>query len=173
MRLKGKTVGVLVEDRYEDQEAWYPIFRMREEGATVQVIGTGRKEVYDSKHGYPLRQDVSAKDVEAKSLDAIVVPGGYAPDLLRMNKDVTRLVRECSENGKVVAAICHAGWVLVSAGILRGKRATCYEAIKDDVMNAGAEYVDKEVVVDGRLITSRKPADLPAFCRAIIDTLTG
>lgn len=171
MRLKGRTVGVLVEDRYEDQEAWYPIFRMREEGATVKVIGTGRKEVYESKHGYPLRQDVSAKDVDARSLDAVIVPGGYAPDLLRMNEDVTRLVRQCSEAGKVVAAICHGGWVLASAGILRGRRATCYVAIKDDVTNAGARYVDEEVVVDGKLITSRKPDDLPAFSRAIIDAL--
>ena len=170
MRLKGKTVGVLVEDHYQEMEVWYPIYRMREEGATVRIIGTGKPE-YESKLGYPVKADVDAGAVKASELDAIVVPGGYAPDILRRYDDVTSLVRDVDRRGGVVAAICHAGWVLVSAGILRGRKATCFSAIKDDVVNAGAEYVDAEVVVDRNLVTSRKPDDLPAFCRAIIDAL--
>ncbi len=116
--------------------------------------------------------DKSADKVKAGDFDAVVIPGGYAPDRMRLHEPMVRFVREMDKAGKVVAAICHAGWMLVSADILRGRKATCYAAIRDDLVNAGAAYADAEVVRDGNLITSRKPEDLPAFCRAIIQAVS-
>jgi protease I len=171
MTLEGKRVAVLAENSYQELELWYPLLRLREAGAEVLVVGTGSADTYTSKLGYPVQVDVAADQVSATSLDAIVVPGGYAPDLMRRYPAMVSLVREAFEQGKIVAAICHAGWMLVSAGILSGKEATCFFSIKDDVINAGANYVDAEVVRDGNLITSRVPADLPAFCRTIIAAL--
>jgi protease I len=172
MSLKGKRVAILAEDVYEDLELWYPYYRLLEEGAEVQVVGPEAK-VYASKHGYPVQANVAASEVMASHFDAVVVPGGFAPDKLRRYPAVLDLVRGVHEEGGVVAAICHAGWVLVSAGILRGKRAKCVSAIKDDMINAGAQYVDQAVVVDGKLVTSRTPADLPAFMPAVIMALKG
>jgi protease I len=171
MSLTGKRVAILAEDNYQELELWYPLLRLREEGAEVKVIGTGSAETYTSKHGYPVTVDAAAHQVKAADFDAIIVPGGYAPDLLRRYDAVLNLVREAHQQGKVVAAICHAGWVLVSAGILRGRKVTCVSAIKDDVINAGATYLDQEVVQDDNIITSRVPTDLPAFCRTIIAAL--
>ena len=171
MTLEGKRVAVLAENSYQELELWYPLLRLREAGAEVLVVGTGSADTYTSKLGYPVQVDVAADQVSATSLDAIVVPGGYAPDLMRRYPAMVNLVREAFEQDKIVAAICHAGWMLVSAGILPGKKATCFFSIRDDVINAGADYVDAEVVRDGNLITSRVPADLPAFCRAIIAAL--
>jgi protease I len=173
MSLTGKRVAILAEDNYQDLELWYPLLRLREAGAEVMVIGTGSAETYTSKHGYPVTVDAVADEVKAADFDAIIVPGGYAPDLLRRYEAVLKLVREAHQQGKVIAAICHAAWVLISAGILKGRRVTCVSAIKDDVVNAGATYLDQEVVHDGNLITSRMPADLPAFCRTIIAALEG
>jgi len=173
MELTGKKVVILAEETYEDLELWYPYYRMREAGATVTIVGTGSADVYPSKHGYPAKVDARADDVHAADIDAVIVPGGFAPDRLRRYPAVLKLVREADEAGKVVAAICHAGWVLISAGILKGRTATSVAAIKDDMVNAGAQWVDREVVRDGNLITSRTPADLPAFCRTIIAALTG
>ncbi len=173
MELTGKVVVVLAEETYEDLELWYPYYRMREAGATVTIVGTGSAEVYQSKHGYPAKVDAKADDVRAADIDAVIIPGGFAPDRLRRYPAVLKLVREAAEEGKVVAAICHAGWVLVSAGVLKGRTATSVAAIKDDMANAGAQWVDREVVRDGNLITSRTPADLPAFCRTIIDAIAG
>lgn len=173
MELAGKRVVVLAEDMYEDPELWYPYYRMKEAGATVTLVGTGSAETYSSKHGYPVRVDARADDIRAADVDAVIIPGGFAPDRLRRYPAVLRLVREAFEAGKVVAAICHGPWVLVSAGVLRGRTATSVSAIKDDVTNAGAEWVDREVVRDGNLITSRTPADLPAFCRTIIEAMRG
>jgi len=173
MELAGKRVVVLAEDMYEDPELWYPYYRMKEAGATVTLVGTGSAETYSSKHGYPVRVDARADDVRAADVDAVIIPGGFAPDRLRRYPAVLRLVREAFEAGKVVAAICHGPWVLVSAGVLRGRTATSVSAIRDDVTNAGAEWVDREVVRDGNLITSRTPADLPAFCRTIIEAMRG
>jgi protease I len=136
------------------------------------VVGTGSADTYASKNGYPVQVDMVADQVTAGDVDAVVVPGGYAPDLMRRYPAMVRLVREAFEQGKVVAAICHAGWMLASADVLKGKEATCFFAIKDDLINAGATYVDAEVVRDGNLITSRTPADLPAFCRTIIEALS-
>ena len=148
-----------------------PYYRMKEEGAEVKVIGTGGAKSYASKHGYPVNVDVQADQVKAVEFDAVIVPGGYAPDMMRRHPAMVNLVREASQQGKVVAAICHAGWMLVSANILKGKKATSFFSIKDDLVAAGADWQDAEVVVDGNLITSRKPDDLPAFCRAIIGAL--
>lgn len=171
MGLQGKRVAVLAENMYQELELWYPLLRLREAGAETFVVGTGSADTYQSKLGYPVQVDVVAGQISAGDLDAVVIPGGYAPDQMRRYPDMVNLVREAFEQGKVVAAICHAGWMLASADVLRGKKATCFFAIKDDLINAGAEYVDAEVVRDGNLITSRVPSDLPAFCRAIIEAL--
>lgn len=170
MKLTNKNIAILVEDLYEDLELWYPALRMREAGATVKIVGP-EKRVYKSKHGYEAVADVDAAKVKAADFDAIIVPGGYAPDKMRLNKHMVGLVRDGLKSGKCVAAICHGGWMLCSAGGISGRKVTGYIAIKDDLVNAGAKYEDKEVVVDGNLITSRKPDDLPAFCRAIIDKI--
>ena len=169
--LIGRKVIVLAEDLYEDLELWYPVLRLREEGAEVVIAGTGAT-AYKGKNGYPVAVDTSVDKVSAGGFDAVVIPGGYAPDLLRRYPAVLSLVRDMFQQGRVVAAICHAAWVPISAGVLRGRRATCVGAIKDDVINAGAQYEDAEVVRDGNLITSRQPSDLGAFCREIIKALT-
>jgi protease I len=165
-----KKVAVLLEDYYQVLEVWYPYLRLREEGMQTVFVGTGKGQ-YKSKEGYPAEEELPIKKAKASDFDAVVVPGGYAPDILRRYAEINNFVKDMFDQGKVVAAICHAGWVLVSAGILKGKKATCFSAIKDDVINAGAEYIDQEVVVDGNLITSRNPYDLPAFCREIVKKL--
>lgn len=171
MKLAGKRVAVLAEANYEDLELWYPLIRMREEGAEAFVVGTGSSNSYPSKHGYPVNVDAEAEMVSASQFDAIIVPGGWAPDRLRRSAAVLRLVRDANEQGKIIGAICHAGWVLVSAQVLKGRTITCVKAIKDDVVNAGANYVDQEVVRDGNMVTSRTPDDLPAFCRELVEAI--
>jgi protease I len=171
MSLKGKRVAILAENLYQEMELWVPYYRMKEEGAEVKVVGAGGAKSYASKHGYPVSVDAQAETVDAVEFDAVIIPGGYAPDLMRRSEPMVRLVREAFQHGRLVAAICHAGWMPVSAGILKGKRATSFFSIKDDMLNAGATWVDEEVVVDGNLITSRKPDDLPAFCREIVKAL--
>jgi protease I len=172
MKLAGKRVAVLAENLYQEMELWVPYYRLKEEGAEVKVVGAGGATAYASKHGYPVTVDVQADQVKAVEFDAVVVPGGYAPDLMRRHPAMVGLVRDAAQQGKVVAAICHAGWMLVSAGVLKGRRATSFFSIKDDMVNAGAQWADAEVVVYGTLITSRKPDDLPAFCRAIVAALS-
>lgn len=171
MRLKGKKVFILIENNYQDLEFWVPYYRLKEEGVEVTVVGSGSSRTYTSKYGYPVEVEKEAKEIDPSKYDGVVIPGGYAPDLMRRYPDMVRIVREAHQKGKVIAAICHAGWMLVSAGILKGKKATGFFAIKDDLVNAGAQYVDEEVVRDGNLITSRKPDDLPAFCRETIEAL--
>ncbi len=171
MLLTGKRIAILAEDLYQDLELWYPLLRFREEGAEVIVVGSGRTREYTGKFGYPVVVDASAQEVKAAQFDAVVIPGGYAPDHMRRYPAMVSLVREAALAGKVVAAICHGGWMLASAGVLPGKTVTSFFAIKDDLVHAGASFVDVEVAVDGNLITSRKPEDLPAFCRAIIAAL--
>lgn len=164
-------VAVLVEDQYQVLEVWYPYLRLREEGIETVMVGTGRKKEYLSKEGYPAPEELSIKNTRVSEFDGVVIPGGYAPDILRRHDEVNRFVKGMHDEGKLVAAICHAGWVLVSAGILKGKNATCFSAIKDDVINAGAKFIDEEVVIDGNLVTSRNPYDLPAFLRESIKFL--
>jgi protease I len=171
MKLTGKRVALLVENHYQDQEVWYPFYRLKEEGAEVVVVGTGSAKMYTSKFGYPIDVDQSASEVSAADFDAVVIPGGYAPDLMRRYPDMVKLVREAVLADKVVASICHGGWMLASAKILAGRTVTSFFAIKDDLEHAGAKFVDVEVAVDGNLITSRMPDDLPAFLRAIIAAL--
>ena len=173
MNLSGKHAVVLAENLYNELELWYPLLRLRGTGMTVQVVGTGSASTYTSKHGLPVAVDATADQVKAQEVDAVVIPGGYAPDMMRRYPAVLQLVRDVLKQGKVVAAVCHAGWVLVSAGVLKGRTATSVAAIKDDMINAGAKWVDQEVVQDGNLITSRVPADLPAFTDAIIAALGG
>ncbi len=168
--IKNKKVLIFAENMFEDLELLYPKLRLMEEGAKVVVVGTGEK-VYKGKYGYPVEVDGNARDFKPKDFDAVIIPGGFAPDFLRQHKEATNFVREMHSQGNVVAAICHGAWVLVSAGIVKGKKITCVSRIKDDVINAGAEYADEEVVVDGNIVTSRKPDDLPAFCREIIRLL--
>ncbi len=173
MELKGKKVAVFVETLYQELEAWYPILRLREAGAEVFTVGPQAGATYESKLGYPIKADRAVDQVKVSDFDALVIPGGFAPDYMRRSPGFVRLVADADKEGKPVAAICHAVWMFCSARILKGRRVTCFFSIKEDVMNAGAEYVDEEVVVDRNLITSRKPDDLPAFCRAIISALSG
>lgn len=171
MSLKGKEIIILAENDYEDLELWYPVLRMREEGAKVTIVGSGSSKNYQSKHGYPVKVDISADKVNIDKYSAIIVPGGWAPDKMRRYPSVVNLVKMAFEKNKIIAAICHGPSLLISANVLNGKTSTCFFAIKDDVIFAGADYVDQEVVRDGNLITSRDPNDLPAFCREIIAAL--
>jgi protease I len=171
MDLAGKRIAILAENLYEDLELWYPVLRFREAGAEVVIIGAGAT-TYTSKHGYPVQPDAHADEVRAADFEAVIIPGGYAPDHMRRHQAMVNLVREACQQEKVVAAICHGPWMLVSADVVRNKWLTCFFSIKDDIINAGGRYEDREVVRDGNLITSRMPEDLPAFCSTIIDALT-
>ncbi len=171
MKLEGKRIAVLAEDLFEDLELWVPVMRLREAGVRVEIVGATGAKRHVGKHGVPVTVDVAAGDAEAASYDGVVIPGGYAPDRMRRHDEMLRLVRAIHDAGGVVAMICHAGWVAISAGIVAGKRLTSTASIKDDLTNAGATWIDEEVVQDGRLISSRGPQDLPAFCRALIRAL--
>jgi protease I len=172
MTLQNKTILFFAGPLYEDLELWYPKIRLEEEGARTVVAGTGEK-TYQGKRGYPITVDTSVDVIQAADFDGLVIPGGYAPDIMRRSGKLLQLTREIYQAGKPVAFICHAGWVPISAGIVRGKRGTSVGAIKDDLVNAGMLWEDSPVVVDGNLISSRTPADLPVFCKAIIAALEG
>lgn len=161
-------IAVLAENIYEDLEAWYPILRLREAGYEVVVIGPEAGVTYTSKHGYPLKSDISASNARARDYAGIVIPGGYAPDKMRRNPHMVQLVKDIFAAGKAVASICHGPWMFAEADIARGRRFTCVGAIKTDVINAGGFFVDAEVVVDGNLISSRTPPDLPAMMREML-----
>lgn len=171
-QLRGLRILVLAESQYQELELWYPVLRFREAGADVVVASPARGGLYASKIGYPVRSDVSVEEIDPTDLDALIIPGGFAPEAMRRSQPLLDLVRKADENGTIVAAICHAGWVLVSAGIARGRQLTCVPIIRDDVISAGANYTDAPVVQDGNLITSRLPNDLPAFCAQIASALT-
>lgn len=167
-----KNIAILAEDDYEDLELWYPLLRLREEGFQTMVLGVDC-DVYYSKHGYEVVADAAVDEVDPEDFDGVIVPGGWAPDKLRRYPAVNDFVRKLFDNGKLVASICHGGSLLISAGILKGKKATAVSAIKDDMINAGARFIDTEVICDDNLITSRTPRDLPAFMREIIKFLRG
>lgn len=171
MSLSGKKVAILIEDMFNVFEFWYPYYRLKEAGAEVTVVGSGRTGVFKGKPGTEYKADTSADKVSATDFDGVVIPGGYAPDMMRRYPAMVNLVKDVYAAGKPVAAICHAGWMLASAGIVSGKKLTSFFAVKDDMVHAGAEWVDREVVVDGNLITSRTPDDLPAFMKAVIAAL--
>jgi protease I len=171
MKLKGKRIAYLVEDGFEDLEFWVPLMRLQEEGAQVTVISDKAAD-FSGKHGLQARADTAADDVSAGDFDAVVIPGGWAPDKLRRYQAVKDLVRGAYEAGKIVAAICHAGLVLISAGIVRGHKATGSEGIKDDLINAGAEWLDEPAFRDGNLVWGRVVADIPDFCRELVSALS-
>jgi protease I len=166
-----KKVAVLVEDMYEDLELWYPFIRLKEAGYQPVIIGSGTKETYLSKHGYPAKAGLSADKASSDDFEAVIIPGGFAPDHMRRHPPMVDFVKKMYSKQKLVASICHAGSMLVSANVLKGKKATSFYSIKDDMINAGVRWFDEEVVVDGNLITSRTPEDLPAFMKAILQHL--
>ena len=166
-------VAVLVEQKYEELEVWYPVLRLREAGYAVSLVGPEAGKTYPSKLGYPATADVSAGSVSAADVDAVVIPGGFAPDYIRRSPAMLKLVRDLAAAGKPTAAICHGPWVLCSTPALKGRRATGFHSIRDDMANAGARFEDAEVVIDGHIITSRTPGDLPAFMRAVLAQLGG
>src|SRR5690625_5047567 len=171
MRLKGKKVIALVEENFEDLEHWYPVLRLREEGAQVDIVGPEAKKTYNGKHGVPAETDYAFADIQANDYDGILVPGGWAPDKLRRYYEVITFIQDMNAAKKPIGQICHAGWVLISANILQGRKVTSTPAIKDDITNAGATWLDEEVVVDGHLISSRRPPDLPPYVKAFADKL--
>ena len=171
MGLTSKRIAVFVANYYEDLEFWYPYIRMKEAGAEVVSIGP-KKTTYTGKHGIPVEAELSIDSVNADEFKALIIPGGYSPDHMRRSPAMVELVKKMNDAGKLVAAICHGGWMLASAGIIDGRKVTSFFSIKDDLINAGADWVDGEVVKDGNIITSRNPNDLPAFCRKIIETLS-
>ncbi len=168
MKLDGKKIAIMLERDYQEMEVWYPYYRLKEEGAKVVRVAPKAGENYPSKLGYPCPSDAAAKDVRAADFDAVVIPGGWSPDFMRRDENMIRFIQDAAKANLVLAAICHGGWMLCCTDALRGKQATSFVAIKHDMLNAGAKWVDQECVVDGKLITSRKPDDLPAFCAAII-----
>ena len=171
--LAGRRVLTFVGDVYEDLELWYPKLRLIEAGAEVVVAGLEAGAAYAGKHGYPCRADASLDEVDAAEFDGLVVPGGFMPDRLRREAQVLKLVRDFDAAGKLIAAICHGGWIPISAGVYRGVRVTGSPGIKDDLVNAGAHWEDAPVVVDRHFVSSRKPDDLPAFVVAILKSLGG
>jgi protease I len=171
MRLKDKKVIALVEHDFEDLELWYPILRLQEEGATVHLVGNEAKKQYKGKYGVPAESDYAFGDINSEDYDAILVPGGWAPDKLRRYPEVLQFVKEMDEAKKPIGQICHAGWVLISANILQGKKVTSTPGIKDDMTNAGASWYDEPVITDGHIISSRRPPDLPPYVKAFADKL--
>ncbi len=166
-----KKVAILIANIFEDNELFYPYFRLQEEGYQVDLVGAEANTAYKSKNGGKALSDKAAKDVDADDYDAMVIPGGYSPDYMRRSKETVQLVKDLSNQGKPIAAICHGPWMMASACDLKGKTLTGAPSIKDDLENAGGTFVDQEVVVDGNLITSRHPGDLPAFLKSIIAAL--
>ena len=167
-----KPIVILAEQMYQEMEIWYPLYRLREAGYEVVVAGPEAGKNYPSKLGYPCKSDISFEDLDVSKYDGVVVPGGMSPDYIRRHDRANRFVKYMDDESKLVAAICHGPWVLCSAhGMLKNRKATCFFAIKDDVIHAGAQYSDAEVVVDKNLVTSRKPDDLPAFMQACLKVL--
>lgn len=166
--LKGKTAAIIAADEFEDLELFHPMYRLQEEGIKTIVVGLTMDPI-KGKRGYSITPDASIEEVSAEDFDFLVVPGGKSPEKLRLNQKVLRFVKDFDTQGKPIAAICHAGQVLASAGIVKNRTLTCVAGIRDDIINAGAHYVDKAIVIDGNLVTSRVPSDLPEFAGAIME----
>lgn len=171
MKLENARVAVLVENLYQELELWYPVLRLREAGVAVTIVGPTAGEVYASKLGYPAVAEAGIDDVTADDFDAVVIPGGFSPEYLRRNPAMVELVRAVNGRGDTVAAICHAGWLLATADIVKGRPVTSVPVIKDDVIHAGGDWQNEPVVVDGNLITSQLPNDLPLFLQQILGAL--
>lgn len=172
MDLTGKRIVIYCENMYQEMELWVPYYRLQEAGATVVLAGSKANQTFTSKLGYPATTTMSYDELNANGFDGVIIPGGFAPDHMRRHAKANLFVKQMNDQGKLVAAICHGPWVLCSAhGMLKGRRATSFFAIKDDVVNAGAQWEDAEVVVDNNLVTSRTPADIPAFNRACLEVL--
>ncbi len=172
LKLKDKNILMFVEENYEDLELWYPKLRMIEEGASVIVAAPEKGKTYVGKHGYPCKSDKEFSKINESNFDALIIPGGFAPDKLRRIPKILELTKSFHKSGKLIAHICHAGWIPVSAGIMNGYKCTSTPEIKDDLINAGADWVNKSVVVDRNMISSRGPNDLPDFCAAILRFLS-
>lgn len=166
-----RKVLIMVDEGVEDAEFLYPYYRFQEEGYKVDVVASKAKETYRGKHGVPIRSNLSPKEVNVDEYDALIIPGGKAPDRMRINKGLVNIVKEANEKGKVIAAVCHGPQMLIEADIIRGKKATCWKSVTTDLKNAGAKFIDAPAVVDGNIVTSRFPADLPKFCQETIKLL--
>ncbi len=166
-----KKVAVLIEEMFDEKELLYPYFRLLEEGYEVHLVGTEKDKVYTGKSGLTEKSTHSSKDIQAKDYSGVVIPGGFSPDYMRRTEATVNFVKEMDEQDKPVAAICHGPWMMASACDLKGRKMTSFFSIKDDLINAGAEYLDQEVVIDGNLITSRTPKDLPIFMKTIIEKI--
>ena len=164
-------IAILAENLYDERELWYPTIRMKEAGHDVQIIGSGTAKEFKGKSGMPVKPDKDVQEITPQDFDAIVIPGGFSPDYMRRVPEMVEFVKLIGDSGKPVAAICHGGWMLISAKQLSGRRVTSFYSIRDDMENAGATWVDEAVVVDGNIITSRNPNDLPHFCKAILEML--
>ena len=173
MKVSDARVVVLTANLYQEIEFWYPVMRFRELGARVTIASLATGETYGSKLGYPVQADVAVDDIDPAQFDVLIIPGGLAPEALRTSAGTLDLVRKSFEQEKIVAAICHAPWVLVSAGVIQGRRVTCVGPVRDDVINGGGNYVHQSVVVDGSLVTGQLPNDVPAFCQEIIKLIEG
>ncbi len=173
MKLKGKRIAVLLEEGFEDLEFWVTVMRLREEGAVTTIVGAVADKTVKGKNALSATSEVAASTVSAADFEAVVVPGGWAPDKLRRYPAVTGLVRQAYEQGKIVGLICHAGLVGISAGIVKGHRATGSLGIKDDLVNAGATWVDEPAFRDGNLVWGRVVEDIPAFCRELVKAIAG
>lgn len=171
MSLSNKKILMFVENQYEDLELQYPKYRLMEEGAKVIIAGPKANEFYHGYHGYPCQADIALDSVNVNDFTALIIPGGYAPDKLRKLPKVQEITKEFNKQEKLIAFICHAGWIPISANILKGVRCTSYGTIKDDIVNAGGNWVDEAVVKDRHFISSRSPLDLPKFCPAILQYL--
>lgn len=173
MDITGKTIALYADIMYQEMELWYPLYRLQEAGARVVVAAAEAGKTYTSKLGYPVKSETAYKDLDPAKFDGVIVPGGFAPDYMRRHPEASAFVNTMDKQGKLTAAICHGPWMLCSADVLRGRKATSFFAIMTDVVNAGAEWIDAEVVRDRNLVTSRKPEDLPAFMKACLTVIAG
>ncbi|GEL07888.1 type 1 glutamine amidotransferase domain-containing protein [Salisediminibacterium halotolerans] len=169
MKLAGKKVLTVIENDFEDSELIYPHYRLQEEGAAAHIAGKEANKTYVGKNGVPVMSDYAFEQINIEDYDILLVPGGWAPDKLRRYDEVLSFVKYMNDHNRVIGQICHAGWVLISAGILQGKKTTSTPGIKDDMINAGSEWVNEAVVTDGKLVSSRRPPDLPAYGKALIE----
>jgi len=171
MALSGKKIAIMLDEQYQELEVWYPYYRFLEAGAVIDLVAPETGKDYLSKLGYPCTSTLAAGEAKVTDYDAVIVPGGWCPDFMRRSSQMVRFIQECAKANIILAAICHGGWMLCCTDALRGRKATSFMAIEHDMRNAGADWVDQECVVDGNVITARKPNDLPAFCAAVIKSL--